>query len=41
MKEKVKVAFQGEMGAYSHLAILEVFPNVEVKACPTFEQPLK
>ena len=37
MSEKIKIAFQGEMGAYSHLAILEVFPNAEVKACPTFE----
>jgi len=41
MKEKVKIAFQGEMGAYSHLAILEVFPNAEVKACPTFEAVFK
>ena len=41
MKEKVKIAFQGEMGAYSHLAILEVFPDAEVKACPTFEATFK
>ena len=38
MKEKIKVAFQGEMGAYSHLAILEIIPNAEVQACPTFEE---
>ncbi len=38
MKEKIKVAFQGEKGAYSHLACLEVFPNVEVIACSTFEE---
>ena len=37
MKEKLKVAFQGEKGAYSHLACLEVFPDVEAKACSTFE----
>jgi len=37
MKEKIKVAFQGEKGAYSHLACLEVFPDVEAKACSTFE----
>ena len=37
MAEKVKVAFQGEKGAYSHLASLEIFPNSEMKACPTFE----
>ena len=38
MSEKVKVAFQGEMGAYSHLASLEIFPNSEVRACATFEE---
>ena len=38
MKEKIKVAFQGEKGAYSHLACLEVFPNVDVVACATFEE---
>ena len=38
MKEKVKVAFQGEKGAYSHLACLEVFPNVDAVACATFEE---
>ena len=38
MKEKIKIAFQGEKGAYSHLACLEVFPNVEATACPTFEE---
>ena len=38
MKEKIRVAFQGEKGAYSHLACLEVFPGVEAKACSTFEE---
>ena len=38
MKEKIKVAFQGEKGAYSHLACLEVFPNSEVLECSTFEE---
>jgi len=38
MTEKVKVAFQGEQGAYSHLATLEIFPNAEVKTCSTFEE---
>ncbi len=37
MKEKIKIAFQGEKGAYSHLACLEIFPNVEPIACSTFE----
>ena len=38
MKNKIKVAFQGEKGAYSHFACLEVFPNVDAKACSTFEE---
>jgi len=38
MKEKIKVAFQGEKGAYSHLASLEIFPDIEAIACPTFEK---
>ena len=38
MKNKFKVAFQGEKGAYSHLACLEVFPNANVIACSTFEE---
>ena len=41
MSKKVKVAFQGEKGAYSHLASLEIFPNAEIKACPTFEETFK
>ena len=38
MKEKIKVAFQGAKGAYSHLACLEIFPNTETVACSTFEE---
>ena len=38
MKKKIKVAFQGEKGAYSHLACLDIFPNADVKACETFDQ---
>jgi len=38
MKEKIKVAFQGEKGAYSHLACLEIFPNIEPLPCSTFEE---
>jgi len=38
MNKKIIVIFQGEKGAYSHLASLEIFPNSEVKACPTFEE---
>ena len=38
MNNKLKVAFQGEKGAYSHLACLEVFPNSNAIACSTFEE---
>ena len=38
MTKKIKIAFQGEKGAYSHLASLEIFPNAEIKACSTFEE---
>ena len=41
MNKKIKVAFQGEMGAYSHLACLEIFPNAETKACATFEEAFR
>tara|TARA_B100000029_G_scaffold502446_1_gene577731 strand:- start:108 stop:956 length:849 start_codon:yes stop_codon:yes gene_type:complete len=41
MAKKIKIAFQGEKGAYSHLACLEVFPDAEVKACTTFEEAFK
>ena len=38
MKKKTKVAFQGEKGAYSHLACLEIFPDIEAVPCSTFEE---
>jgi len=38
MKNKIKIAFQGEKGAYSHLASLEIFPTVNPQACLTFEE---
>jgi len=41
MNNKLKVAFQGEKGAYSHLACLEVFPNADAIACSTFEEAFK
>ena len=31
-----KVAFQGEMGAYSHIACEALFPGEDIKTCPTF-----
>ena len=41
MKEKAKVAFQGELGAYSHIACEALFPGAEIKTCPTFEETFK
>ena len=38
MTKKIKIAFQGEKGAYSHLACTEVFPNAEIIGCSTFEE---
>ncbi|MEM7497519.1 MAG: prephenate dehydratase [Pseudomonadota bacterium] len=32
-----KIAFQGEVGAFSHQACRDVFPAMEPMACPTFE----
>ena len=37
----MKLAFQGELGAYSHLAALEFYPKSEVKTCQTFEECFK
>ena len=37
MPKKLKVVYQGEPGANSHLAALEVYPDCEPVACPTLE----
>ena len=37
----IKIAFQGEMGAYSHIACEKLFPGSSIKACPTFEETFK
>jgi len=37
MTERIRIAYQGEPGANSHIACLEVFPDAEPVACPTFE----
>ena len=39
--KKNKVAFQGELGAYSHIAINQLFDNPEIKTCATFEETFK
>ena len=39
--KKNKIAFQGELGAYSHIAVNELFKDAEIKTCPTFEETFK
>ena len=41
MKKKIKIVFQGEKGAYSHLACLEVFPDADIESRSTFEEVFK
>ena len=38
---KIKLAFQGEKGAYSHIACEEIFKDADVKNCKTFEETFK
>jgi prephenate dehydratase len=40
MTKKLKIAFQGEPGANSHIAIVEAYPNAEPLPCATFEDAL-
>ena len=37
----VKIAFQGELGAYGHQACVEARPDMEPLPCPTFEDALE
>ena len=34
----MKILFQGSMGAYSHLAALEVYPDADILPCKTFDE---
>ena len=38
---EIKIAFQGERGAYSHIACEELFKGAVITACPTFEETFK
>ena len=38
---KTKIAFQGEKGAYSHIACEEIYRGAEIKNCATFEETFK
>ena len=39
--KKNKVAFQGELGAYSHIAVENLYKGAEIKTCTTFEETFK
>ena len=39
--KKNKIAFQGEKGAYSHIASEAIFKDAEIKTCNTFEETFK
>ena len=34
----MQILFQGSLGAYSHLAALEVYPDAEIIPCKTFDE---
>ena len=38
---KIKVAIQGELGAYSHIAVEKLYKDAEIKTCATFEDTFK
>jgi prephenate dehydratase len=41
MMNKTRIAFQGEKGAYSHIACEEIYRGAEIKNCATFEETFK
>ncbi len=38
---KIKVAIQGELGAYSHIAVERLYKGADIKTCSTFEETFK
>ena len=38
---KMKIAIQGELGAYSHIAVEKLYKDAEIKTCATFEDTFK
>ena len=38
---KIKIAIQGELGAYSHIAVENLYQDSEIKTCSTFEDTFK
>ena len=41
MPKVQKIAIQGELGAYSHIAAENLFKGAEIKTCATFEETFK
>ena len=39
--KKNKIAIQGELGAYSHIAVENLYQNAEISTCATFEEAFK
>ena len=39
--KKMKIAIQGELGAYSHIAAEDLFNSADIKTCTTFEETFK
>ena len=38
---KIKIGIQGELGAYSHIAVEKLYKKVDIKTCSTFEETFK
>jgi prephenate dehydratase len=38
---KIKIAIQGELGAYSHIAADKLYKGADIKTCSTFEETFK
>ena len=38
---KNKIAIQGELGAYSHIAVERIYKDADIKTCSTFEETFK
>jgi len=38
---KIKIAIQGELGAYSHIAVERLYKDADIKTCLTFEETFK
>ena len=37
----MKIGIQGELGAYSHIAVENLYKDADIKTCSTFEETFK